>query len=161
MFNNVDVTRNMGYMTFHQVILSTKTVRLQAQLDTLNPNVLLASNLGLTNPAMVAWDLVPFSFVVDWFLPVGKFLNSFDSHYGFSLKHGCGAYDIKSHASLSESYVSGGFVSGFADAREYSRDQVSSFSLPRFSDRIQPLSGSLWRAATAVALGIQQLKSLR
>lgn len=27
--------------------------------------------LGLTNPALVAWELVPFSFVVDYFLPIG------------------------------------------------------------------------------------------
>lgn len=28
--------------------------------------------LGLTNPALVAWELVPFSFVVDYFLPIGE-----------------------------------------------------------------------------------------
>lgn len=28
--------------------------------------------LGLTNPALVAWELVPFSFVVDYFLPIGN-----------------------------------------------------------------------------------------
>lgn len=36
----------------------------------------LAKNLGLTDPALVAWELVPFSFVVDWFLPVGKYLEA-------------------------------------------------------------------------------------
>lgn len=30
--------------------------------------------LGLTNPAGVAWELLPFSFVVDWFVPIGQTL---------------------------------------------------------------------------------------
>lgn len=52
-----------------------------------NPNTALASSLGLTNPAYVAWDAVPFSFVVDWFVPVGSYLRSFDAYLGFSYKN--------------------------------------------------------------------------
>lgn len=43
-----------------------------------------AARNGLTNPAMVAWDLVPFSFVVDWLLPVGQYLNNLDATLGFT-----------------------------------------------------------------------------
>lgn len=32
--------------------------------------------LGLTNPAVIAWELVPLSFVVDYFLPIGDFVNA-------------------------------------------------------------------------------------
>lgn len=32
--------------------------------------------LGLENPELVAWELVPFSFVADWFLPVGAYLEA-------------------------------------------------------------------------------------
>lgn len=32
--------------------------------------------LGLTSPELVAWELVPFSFVVDWFIPVGNYLQA-------------------------------------------------------------------------------------
>nr|QDH89851.1 MAG: hypothetical protein H4BulkL22317e12091_000001 [Leviviridae sp.] len=38
-----------------------------------------AEELGFTNPANVLWELVPFSFVVDWFLPIGNFLNSMNA----------------------------------------------------------------------------------
>lgn len=37
---------------------------------------LQAAKAGLLNPALVAWEIVPFSFVVDWFLPVGDYLHS-------------------------------------------------------------------------------------
>lgn len=31
---------------------------------------------GLYDPLSIAWELVPFSFVIDWFIPVGSFLES-------------------------------------------------------------------------------------
>lgn len=30
--------------------------------------------VGLTDPLSVAWELVPFSFIADWFLPIGNYL---------------------------------------------------------------------------------------
>jgi hypothetical protein len=36
----------------------------------------LPRSLGLTNPAAIVWELVPWSFVVDWFLPVGSYLSA-------------------------------------------------------------------------------------
>jgi hypothetical protein len=30
--------------------------------------------VGLTDPASLAWELLPYSFVVDWFIPVGNYL---------------------------------------------------------------------------------------
>lgn len=34
----------------------------------------VAQALGLTTPLQSSWELIPFSFVVDWFIPVGKAL---------------------------------------------------------------------------------------
>lgn len=36
----------------------------------------LPQRLGLYNPALIAWELVPFSFVIDYFLPIGDVLAS-------------------------------------------------------------------------------------
>jgi hypothetical protein len=46
------------------------------------------TNLGATNPAEVAWEKVPFSFVVDWFAPVGDYLHALDADVGFDFKSG-------------------------------------------------------------------------
>jgi hypothetical protein len=43
-----------------------------------------ANELGLTNPLSVAWEVVPFSFVVDWFLPIGKYLQSLTDFVGLN-----------------------------------------------------------------------------
>lgn len=41
-------------------------------------------HLGVLNPLAVAWEAVPFSFVVDWFLPVGDWISSLTALHGIS-----------------------------------------------------------------------------
>lgn len=43
-----------------------------------------ATRHGLTNPVALAWDLIPFSFVVDWWINVGETLESLDNCLVFS-----------------------------------------------------------------------------
>ncbi len=31
---------------------------------------------GLTDPSSVLWELTPWSFVIDWFIPIGNYLNA-------------------------------------------------------------------------------------
>lgn len=72
---NVSVT---GFELVSCIINATPTNDLQRSL----------SSLGVTNPALVGWELVPFSFVVDWFLPVGDFLDSLDALLGYEVVNG-------------------------------------------------------------------------
>jgi hypothetical protein len=51
------------------------------------------SSLGLLNPAEVAWELTPFSFVLDWFIPVGDFLEGLTAATGMQFIDG--GYAIK------------------------------------------------------------------
>jgi hypothetical protein len=39
-------------------------------------DISVARSLGMVDPLQVAWEIVPYSFVVDWFLPVGSFLSA-------------------------------------------------------------------------------------
>jgi hypothetical protein len=48
--------------------------------------VATAASLGLTNPAQLAWELLPYSFVYDWFLPIGDYLNQLDSCAGWDIR---------------------------------------------------------------------------
>jgi hypothetical protein len=43
---------------------------------------LTSSRLGFTNPVNLAWELLPYSFVIDWFIPIGDWLNSLDAAIG-------------------------------------------------------------------------------
>ncbi len=51
---------------------STESGQLVAILKEVN----VAALSGLLNPAAVAWELVPYSFVADWFIPIGDYLDA-------------------------------------------------------------------------------------
>lgn len=42
----------------------------------------LLDSAGLANPVDLAWELLPYSFVVDWFIPVGNTLQAMTAGYG-------------------------------------------------------------------------------
>lgn len=46
------------------------------------------SSLGLTNPLEVAWEIVPYSFVLDWIVPIGDWLSVLDASAYLSFKEG-------------------------------------------------------------------------
>lgn len=48
----------------------------------------LGDRLGLSNPLSLAWEIVPFSFVVDWFIPVGSTLDGFLAPAGLTFISG-------------------------------------------------------------------------
>jgi len=50
--------------------------------------------LGITNPLELAWELLPWSFVADWFIPIGDYLSSLDATVGWQFKGG--SYSVKS-----------------------------------------------------------------
>lgn len=52
------------------------SVRGQVRFVVKNPLLKTLDSCGLVNPLSIAWELVPFSFVVDWFFPVGDFITN-------------------------------------------------------------------------------------
>ena len=52
------------------------SVRGKVRFRVSNPILHTLDQVGLTNPVSIAWELVPFSFVADWFLPIGDYINA-------------------------------------------------------------------------------------
>lgn len=50
-----------------------------------NPNLALANQLGLVNPAVVVWELIPFSFLIDWFANVESVLSQGTDFLGLAV----------------------------------------------------------------------------
>jgi hypothetical protein len=46
------------------------------------------NSLSILNPAYVVWVSLPFSFVVDWFLPIGTMLEALTGHIGLTFTSG-------------------------------------------------------------------------
>ncbi len=59
-----------------KTLRSKISVRTQIKAKISNPALHGISTWGLLNPVAIAWELVPFSFVIDWFMPVGNTLNA-------------------------------------------------------------------------------------
>lgn len=137
-------------------IPSTFGWRISADLSVSNPNLYRANQLGLVNPAAIAWELVPFSFVVDWFLPIGAFLNSYTAFMGLTVTNG--QTTVFERSTLTYNYQYNGY------SRGYSKHEVvycqRTMGLPDYSLRFKTIKGlSVARGATAISLLIQQLKS--
>lgn len=56
--------------------------RIWARIDPNCPGLLALSQVGLINPISIAWEVVPFSFVIDWFVPIGSVLQALTAHAG-------------------------------------------------------------------------------
>lgn len=65
---------NNGSFRYSSIIDARLTVSGKCAYRVTDPWLATLSSVGLTNPASVLWEVVPFSFVVDWFLPIGDWL---------------------------------------------------------------------------------------
>jgi len=79
-------------------------IQAYARVD--NPNLNRATQLGVINPATIAWQLTPFSFVVDWFIPVEQFLESWSDFLGITFED---AFYTRSAYARGEQYPPPGY----------------------------------------------------
>lgn len=63
------------------------SLKMEAWFKITSPTLKTADQLGLLNPGLVAWERVPFSFVVDWFIPVGDWIAQIPPLSGVKVEH--------------------------------------------------------------------------
>lgn len=133
--------------------------RVGARVTVSNPNLYLANRLGLLNPASLAWELTPWSFVVDWFTNVGDFLGQFTDQVGLVVDDPW--YSIRSEEKCHYTYVIIGNPQNPYLVLQTSCDYfVRRQGLPEIRLSVKPAKApSVTRAATAISLLIQQLPS--
>lgn len=122
---------------------STRRVKSKAYGIVSNPNLFTLNQLGLANPALLAWQLLPFSFIVDWFLPISRILGMLTNRVGLSNVVVCVTYERSSMSMWQCDPVWNG-------SKYVTRDVFPSV----FTDvtHVSPRSLGLWHAATATAL---------
>lgn len=118
------------------------------------------SQLTSLNPFSIGWEMLPYSFVVDWFYDVGGYIrnletallsrNAFVSGYVSTLR----AVDLKFERSWAQSFNQGGYLIDYmqmSQSRSYStfvRTVLGSYPLPRLPSFSAELgSGRLLNAA--------------
>lgn len=79
---DADLPYSSGTPNFKSEGSSKQTAEVKYFYKISDPTLYVLNNLGLLNPVSIFWELVPFSFVVDWFMPVGTFLRALTSDVG-------------------------------------------------------------------------------
>lgn len=113
-----------------------------------NPNVRTLNALGLANPLLTAWELTPFSFVVDWFLPISDILAYLSSELGLREY-----YRVDHHIQVEmQEWLKQGTWVGYRYTKTISRrvSLTPSVSWPDLTWR--GFNASINRVATATAL---------
>lgn len=123
---------------------------------TMNP-LSIPGRFGLLNPLEVAWELVPLSFVADWFIPIGGYLSQLDTPLRFN--HRGGTYGVRQQTLMStvptHMTPSNGTFTGFGGSGDYTTlRRVAMTGIPSVtlsSVRFDPKIGAA-RATSAIAL---------
>jgi len=116
---------------------------------------------GVASPLSLAWEEVPFSFVVDWFANVGQVLQSGSSFAGLDLGHQFWSFTHRTSLDGSNRWVVQNHPSTYNNLSFYAIGQYSyrepNLWHPVFQIRnLKP--PSVTRAATAISLLIQQMR---
>lgn len=127
-----------------------------------NPNLWLANQLGLVNPLLIAYELVPFSFVANWFVNVEQFLSSGTDFLGLTLQNAWTNVTMKGNFEhyLRRWYkytVNGGVYYQSGETRGPGTYSVRTLGLTGPSLQVRPWKNWHWRrTASAAALLVQQ-----
>lgn len=130
----------------------TYVLRIFGEVEITNPNTALLADLGLLNPAQIAWELMPWSFVADWMFDIGGFLSSWSDFIGRELAND-GISTIQKGFTLQT--WTDGVGSSSCESVIYNRYGAGiSLPLPNL-DILNNVGSNLKRAANALALTTQ------
>lgn len=117
-----------------------------------NPLTRSLDMLGLLNPMSVAWELVTLSFVVDWFLPIGKYLSEIVPPQGVDFVDGW--VSVKTNGGVSHrtdiNSDTGWHTS--LTSKEVCKERIKLTSFPRYNVVVPDVSLSKEKIASGLAL---------
>lgn len=116
-----------------------------------SPLMKTASQYGIANPALVLWEMVPFSFAVDWIFDIGGYLESLGALNGLTVVDMWRTYG--GHLQVVTAYDSQplGWSSGYCNTMGTYGTRVK--ELPKYPNPLVPSNGlNLTRLFDAIAL---------
>lgn len=134
--------------------------KLWSRIDPNATTLRTLNQLGLVNPASLAWELIPWSFVVDWFIPIGPLLSVLTAPAGLIFISGTDNFKVQLTGPYTHWYTYLGKVgmpaSGTVQNLTYRRHPINDWPVvgPYFNPN--PFSGD--RSLKALALAIAKLK---
>lgn len=134
-------------------------VTLNARVVLTNPNLYLANRLGLLNLPGVAWDLVPWSFVVNMFTNMNAIVSSYTDFVGLSLS-GINRTDTSFVKMSDWQTFDTKFGWAHSETTHYTKERIllSDTPPPTFKLRVPQFDLSL--GAIALSLVVQRIDSI-
>lgn len=167
-----NISSNVG-TTYHTIINCDAsgsvecTVKYGVRFSKGSEVVHTLKQLGLTNPFLLAWELLPWSFVFDWVLPIGPWLSSLDATLGLDFVGGYKSVRIKRYVwtttkwspnpsrSDQNSYEIGTSLE-YTVVNSFERTVLNAFPLPRFPVFKNPASWEHALNGMALLAGIRK-----
>lgn len=85
-YTDKSAVRTSGVTCVHDATINDH-VTISCLIKPENPSRIILGQLGFDNPALIAYELMPYSFVVDWFYNIGDYLQSQTALAGLSLDY--------------------------------------------------------------------------
>lgn len=151
-----------------QVSKETRAVKIGVWYRLQNNQLNTFIQLGIDNPMEVVWEVIPLSFVADWFIPVGEYLKNLTATNG--LVFHAGFKTTRRSAKCSLQVVANGNTARYGITQigpqtgqgaatreifEMSRSRLTGFPgpvFPGFRDPRDTKDGGISRATSAIAL---------
>lgn len=152
-------TRTYGDYGFAGLNSKTKC-QIIADVRVINPMAHMLSQMGLTNPFAVLWEITPWSFVLDWLSNAGQFLTAWTGYPGVVVSNG--AYTLSTKWRHVYRDTIPGFTPRVLEGTIFSLDRNTFPGTPPHPPFvIYNFNGmSPTRGASAIALLVQRMKSL-
>lgn len=127
------------------------------EFDMTDPLKLLLSELGLSNPATVLWEVTPWSFAVDWLVGIGDFLAQFDAWNGINYVSGSNTLTFTQDitATWQDWTENRGSARKVASLKNRYTSYKPSFSLPEISNPFTSLDRARNQIALIIGKGIR------
>jgi hypothetical protein len=141
----------------HSVYQQTKS-KFVLRFRVASPLQAFMAQTGFTNPVNLAWELLPFSFVADWFLPIGPWLETFSSWDGLAFMDGSETSFSRRWTTSTMNHSVNQFGQDYTHQCRYAREELllNRIKLTTFpTQKLLPLKNglaSVEHAANAVAL---------
>lgn len=148
----------------HIVVLNTYKVTESAKVTVANPNLHMANRLGLLNLPKIGWDLVPFSFVVNFFVNTNQMLDNLSAFAGLTIDNASvtrtsfsrfhGEWDTWTD-------MPGGYKPVHGGSMTYHVSKNRTLGTASFSWNVSLPNGDVSLAATAAALLTQKFRTIK
>lgn len=136
-------TRSTGYASLTQYDRVSQVMRARFVVTYQLPSSVLTTLAGFTslNPVSIAWELTPYSFVVDWFVNFGGYLRDFESALLYRTLFLDG-YVTEGSLAQADSEIKGVDYNPSQSAQTYHRVVVDVNAFVRYTEKLRTVLNS-------------------